>query len=113
ASGACWARPGPPPRRCARDNRPAVPADTFKQSEHRGVWFADLWAKELHHAQNPARTDDRKAKRAVQAGLRRRRRPWEVRVVDYVGNPRGSPSAPNPARKPNAARECDATLDLA
>src|SRR5215204_2328100 len=62
--------------------------------------------------QKPAGTDDRKAKRAVQAVLRRRRRPWEVRVVDNVSNTRGSPGAPNPARKPNAVPECDATIDL-
>src|SRR5262249_20311415 len=68
--------------------------------------------EELHHAQKPAGTDDRKAKRAVQAVLRRRRRPWEVRVVDNVGNPRGSPGTPDPARKANAVRECGATIDL-
>ena len=32
--------------------------------------------------------------------------------MDNVGNPRGSPGAPNPARKPNAVRERDATIDL-
>ena len=96
----------------ALDELADLPADTFKQSEHRGAWLADLRAEELHHAQKPAGTDDRKAKRAVQAFLRRRRRPWEVRVVDNVRNPRGSPGAPNPARKPNAVRECDATIDL-
>src|SRR6516165_9654942 len=96
----------------ALDELADLPADTFKQSEHRGVRFANLRAEELHHAQKPAGTDDRKAKCAVQALLRRRRRPWEVRVVDNVGNPRGSPGTPNPARKPNAVRECDATIHL-
>ena len=75
-------------------------------------WLADLRAEELHHAQKPAGTDDRKSKRAVQAVLCRRRRPWEVRVLDNVGNPRGSLGTPNPAREPNAVRECDATIDL-
>src|SRR5262249_23033584 len=97
---------------CPLDDVAARPANTFKQSKHRGVWLADLRTEELHHAQKPAGTDDRKAKRAVQAVLRRRRRPWEVRVGDNVGNPCGSSCAPNPARKPNAVRECDATIDL-
>ena len=104
--------PGTSLRTLALDELAGLPADTLKQSEHLGVWLADLRAEELHHAQKPAGTDDRKAKRAVQAVLRRRRRPWEVRVVDNVGNPRSSPGAPNLARKPNAVGECDATIDL-
>ena len=99
-------------RTLALDELANLPADTFKQSKHRGVWFTDLRAEELHHAQKTLGTDDRKAKRAVQAVLRRRRRPWEVRLVDNVGNPGGSPGAPNPPRKPNAMRERDATIDL-
>src|SRR6516165_9724256 len=99
-------------RALALDELADLPAEAFKQREHRGVWLADLRAEELHHAQKPAGTDDRKAKRAVQAVLRCRRCPWEVRVVHNVGNPRGSPGTPNPARKPNAVRECGATIDL-
>src|SRR6516162_5949381 len=99
-------------RTLALDELADLPADTFKQSKHRGIWLAYLRAEELHHAQKPAGTDDRKPKRAVQAVLRGRRRPWEVRVVDNVGNPRGSPGAPNPTRKPNTVRECGAVIDL-
>src|SRR5262249_22543036 len=105
-------RPSYPPPRFPPGDSPPPSADTFKQSEHRGVWLTDLRAEELHYAQKAAGPDDRKAKRAVQAVPRRRRRPWEVRFVDNIGNPRGSPGAPNPARKPNALRECDATIDL-
>ena len=32
--------------------------------------------------------------------------------MDNVDNPRGSAGAPNPARKPNTVRKCDATIDL-
>src|SRR5215475_11740441 len=96
----------------ALDELTDLPADTFKQSERRGIWLADLSAEELHNAQKPGGTDDRKAKCTVQAIRCRRRRSWEVRVMDNVGNPFSSPGAPNPAWKPNAVRKCEATIDL-
>src|SRR5262245_51035790 len=95
----------------ALDELAYLPADTFEQSEHCGVWLADFRAEELHHAQKPRGTDDRKAKGTWQAALRGRG-PWKVRVVGNVGNPRGSPITPNPARKPNALREFEATIGL-
>ena len=51
-----------------------------------------------------------KAKCAVQAVLRRRHRPWEVQVVNNIGNPLGAPGAPNPTRQANAQWKGDPTI---
>ena len=89
----------------AFDELPDLAAGGVEHLENVGRGLADLGAEELHHADEPARADDRETERAVQPVPRRVWRPRKIGVREDVGDPLGTALAPDPPREPHAGRE--------
>ena len=89
-----------------------LPAHGFEHAEHVLVGVSDLRAEEFHHSQEPARAHDGEAKGAVKAVLGGGDGAREVRILDDIGDPGGSDSAPHATGQADAGRKGDAPVHL-
>ena len=89
-----------------------LPTHGFEHAEHVLVGVSDLRAEEFHHSQEPARAHDGEAKGAVKAVLGGGDGAREVRILDDIGDPGGSDSAPHATGQADAGRKGDAPVHL-